>query len=103
MSSEKPIQQIYIDLFKRMDIPYFHQNPSAGKYQTRNIPDLIFFYNGKTHLREIGIFGRHTDRKKQQLLYMQLCEHHAQDSLTIKLIFTAEAALQDLKELRIIK
>jgi hypothetical protein len=103
MSSEKSIQDIYTDLFKRLYIPYYHENPRAGKYQKKNYPDLLFFYNGKAHFREIGISGRHTDRKKQQLLYMQLCKHHAQDSLTIKLIFTAEAALQDLKELRIIK
>ena len=101
--TEKTIQQFYIDIFKRLDIPYFHEHPRARKYQHKDFPDLLFIWGGQFHFREFGIKGRHNDRKCRQYDYMKKCKERAGDSLTIKLIFTLDAAGEDMKELGILR
>jgi len=100
--TEKPIQQLYIDILNSLGAPYIHINSKGGKYQKKDFPDLLFFYKG-IHLREYGVKGRHSKRKERQLEFMRRCKESSNSKdVSYKLIFTENAAKEDLKEMGII-
>ena len=110
MTTEKPLQNFYIDVLKANGIPFLHLTNQSfrsfrAKYDSFNEsclkhhPDIDFQYNGVRYMRELGVEGRHKGRKAKQLEKMMLYAKHGSN---IAIILSMDAAEKDLKEIGLI-
>lgn len=106
MTTERPIQDFYIRILTQNKIEYIHiPNRTFGKnYRTplclKHLPDIIFLYKGTLYMREVGVEGRHLDRKSLQLKKMELWKSQGAD---ISIVTNIDAAMGDLKVIGLLK
>jgi hypothetical protein len=112
IDTEKPLQDKYIELLLSLGLPFAHiPNSAFGKGKIRakydsfgesclkNFPDLDFQFNGKRYQRELGVPGRHSDRKLKQREKMSLYGKHGAD---IAIIQSEEEMINDWKAIGLI-
>lgn len=110
MTTEKPLQQAYISLLNRLELPFLHLTNAGLKRGTyhdclgescvKHLPDLIFPFNGRMYFRELGVEGRHKDRKAKQLFKAGWWAKHCNGD--VKIITNEEAMMADWKEIGLI-
>jgi hypothetical protein len=73
---EKTLEKAYVELLNKLELPFlkltnkglkqgnFHD--ALGMPNNKFFPDLCFPFNGQIHFRELGIAGRHKERKQAQ-------------------------------------
>ena len=95
MNSEKPLQDAYIDLLNKLELPWLHipnrafsknarvRYDSLGGPCTKSLPDIMFCFKGKMYFRELGIKGRHLDNKADQLFKMGWWASHCDGDVLI--------------------
>lgn len=87
---------------KKENMPMYHVNGRARRFQKKNFPDLFFTYNNKYYFLEFGISGRHMDRKKRQLDYMKNYYDESPSVTECHIFFSQEAILLFFKDIGIL-
>jgi hypothetical protein len=106
MTTELPIQKLYTNALDANKIEWIHipNRTFRGKYRPPEnlclLPDIIFLYKGTLFMREVGVRGRHLDRKGQQHDRMM---RWASQGADILIVTSEEGAMDDLENIGLIK
>jgi hypothetical protein len=102
---EKELAFFLEDFFNSLNIPWLHIPNKAYKggrsLQLKNFPDYVFPYNGNVFMVELGITGRHTDRKTKQLSVMQRWSELG--GVKFAMLFSKDGIIDQMKTWGLIK
>ena len=75
--TEKELVELFKVNLKSLGIEHYIHIPNSvfkggrGDQKLKNVPDFIFPHAGRVWMVELGIAGRHIDRKESQFMEMQ--------------------------------